>query len=452
MASWPRPARYPAFDVWLPGAGPELVYLRVRHGEPIGFSLADGPASQMDAAAFRDALWLGAALGALLVLAVWCGIQGLAHRDAAYGWYGLYALVMFLTVATVTGLAGLLLWNRSPAWADAAQGALPIALAGIHLLFVEHLCAVAARHPRLARAATALGAAVLAAAAAYAFLPEGPRRWLVGSTLLASHGLTMAMALLAWRRGDRVGRLVLLAYLPLAAVMAVALLRLFGWLPAGWSTLDSAALGAALAVPLLLLALNARSRYRHGVLDRVNHASLEDALTGVLSADAFERQLKSTVSGALMRKEAAAVVLVDVANLQRIRDYHGDARAEQCLLRTVIQLNRVLRESDPVGRVAPARFGIVIEGARSREEVMERMVRLVAAGLAPVRGDADPVPLHFRIACAMLPEMLTKPPQLLRSLAELVGSMPERSRRPVRFLEPQRATAGEAREPESAEA
>jgi GGDEF domain-containing protein len=129
--------------------------------------------------------------------------------------------------------------------------------------------------------------------------------------------------------------------------------RLYGWITASWLTFDASAAASALAVPLLLGALHARSRDRHGVRTRVNKLTQQDALTGLLSAMAFEEQLKGAVSGAIMRREAAAVVVVEVVNLQAIRQAYGDEMAEQCLLRAVIKLHRVVRDSDPAGRIAP---------------------------------------------------------------------------------------------------
>jgi diguanylate cyclase (GGDEF)-like protein len=284
------------------------------------------------------------------------------------------------------------------------------------------------------RLACGAGVLVLVLAPVFMVVPGGVDSALLAFALLVSLALTFTLATLAWRRGDPVGGWVILAYLPLALTVAVALLRLNGWLSATWLTLEGSAAAAALAVPLLLLALQARSRERHGVLSRVNKLTQQDALTGLLSAAAFGQQLKAAVSGAIMRREAAAVVLVEVANLAQIRQSYGDAMAEQCLLRAVIKLHRVVRDVDPAGRIGTARFGLIFEGASVREEVQARMVRLVASGLVPARGAAVSVPLRFHVACVMLGERLRTADLLLRDLNQLLDSMSPRSRRPVRFL------------------
>jgi hypothetical protein len=91
--------------------------------------------------------------------------------------------------------------------------------------------------------------------------------------------------------------LVLLAYAPLALTIVVVVVRLYGWITASWLTFDASAAASALAVPLLLGALHARSRDRHGVRTRVNKLTQQDALTGLLSATAFEEQLKGAGVG-----------------------------------------------------------------------------------------------------------------------------------------------------------
>jgi hypothetical protein len=78
----------------------------------------------------------------------------------------------------------------------------------------------------------------------------------------------------------------------------------------------------------------------------------------------------------------------------------------------------------------------VLEGVRSRTELQERMVRLVTAGLTPARGAALDIPLQFNVACVLLSERVMTAALLLRDLDRLLASMSPRTRRPIRFLEP----------------
>ena len=449
---WSRPNRYASFDLNLPRGLPRDVYLQVRHRDAIGFALRLAPAATLELERKLEYLALGMVFGTLLILTAWCLIQAVTHQDLAYGWYSLYAITMTLTMAAATGLGTQLLWNQSPGWADNAQGVLPIVLTGVNTLFLRHLCDLGARHPTIDRFALGAGILILLFAVIYPWVPVVLANALFAFSLLAAIGLTYGLAALAWRRGDPVGGWVLLAYAPLGVTIVLVVVRLYGWITASWLTFDASAAASALAVPLLLVALNARSRERHGVQTRVNKLTQQDALTGLLSASAFERQLKNAVSGAIMRKEAAAVAVVEVVNLQAIRQSYGDEMAEQCLLRAVIKLHRVVRDSDPAGRIGAGRFGLVLEGVRTRPELQDRMVRLVSAGLTPAKGAALDIPLQFHVACVLLNERVMTAQLILRDLDRLLGRMSPRTRRPIRFLEPddnRRPAVGHAAESET---
>ncbi|NTV85210.1 MAG: diguanylate cyclase [Burkholderiaceae bacterium] len=441
VASWSRPGRYASFDLNLPPGVVREVFVQVRHRDPIGFDLRIAPASVLEQGRKIDYLPLGMILGTLLLLTVWCLIQSGIYRDTVYAWYSLFAVTMTLTMAAVTGVAGQLLWNQSPFWADRAQGALPIVVAGINILFLRHLCSLAARYPKVDRLALGMGVLVLLMGAAYPWVEGWASNALVSFSLLGSVVLTFVLAGLAWRRGDAVGGWVMLAYAPLALTIVVVVVRLYGWITASWLTFDASAAASALAVPLLLGAIHARSRDRHGVRTRVNKLTEQDALTGLLSDKAFLRQLTTTVKGARLRRDAAAVVMVELVNLPQIRQSYGDAMAEQCLLWSVIKLYRVVREGDPAGRVGTASFAIIFDGVKTRAELQERMVRLVTAGLTTSRGVNLDIPLQFNVACMMLSEHETTPTRALRQLHRLLARMSPRTRRPIRFVDPVNASA-----------
>lgn len=441
VASWSRPGRYPSFLMALPHGAAREVVLQVRHRDAIGFPLRMGASPQMEQVHQFEYLAMGAVLGTLLLLVMFCLIESVIYRDRTYAWYAFYGATMTLTVVAVTGIGGHLLWPRLPEWNDRAMGLMPMVIAGVNILFVRNLCAIAPRHPWIDRLALANGMLVLLLAMAFPHVTGKVENAIVAFALLSSVAMTLLLASLAWRRGDTVGGWVLFAYLPLAVTIAVAVLRLYGWLTASWLNFDGSSVAAALAVPLLLIAVNRRSRDRHGAMTRVNKLTEQDALTGLLSPAAFERQLKATVSGAMMRKEAAAVVMIEVANLAEIRQAYGDAMAEQCLLRAVVKLYRVARDGDPVGRIETGRFGLIMEGVRAREPLQEKLVQLLASGLAPSRGAKFSIPLQFHIAAVLLGERLRTHVLILRDLDRLLSSMSSRTRRPIRFLEPDRSGA-----------
>jgi diguanylate cyclase (GGDEF)-like protein len=185
------------------------------------------------------------------------------------------------------------------------------------------------------------------------------------------------------------------------------------------------------------VALNIRSRERHGAEIREQALSSQDALTGLLAPHLFHDRLRQVLARFKRDHESAAVLFIDLVNYPRIKTQYGSAVAEQSLLRSVIKLRRLLRDVDTVSRIGEARFGVILEGVSSRVAVTDRAARLIAAGLMPLKGLKPDVTLQFHIAASLLEERLMEPPELVEELAGLLGSMSPRTRRPIRFLAPE---------------
>jgi len=215
----------------------------------------------------------------------------------------------------------------------------------------------------------------------------------------------------------------------------MSVVRMYGWLGVSFGTQYAVVVAMAIEVPLLLVALNIRSRERHGAQIRELALSTQDALTGLLAEHLFHDRLRQVVARYKRDGDNAAIVFIDLVNYPQIKSQFGSAVAEQSLLRSVIKLRRLLRDIDTVSRVGEARFGLIIEGVASRIAVTDRAARLIAAGLMPLKGLKPEVTLQFHIAAALLEERSAEPHELTSALDELLGSMSSRTRRPIRFLE-----------------
>jgi GGDEF domain-containing protein len=134
---------------------------------------------------------------------------------------------------------------------------------------------------------------------------------------------------------------------------------------------------------------------------------------------------------------------IDLVNHGRIREVFGAAVAEQSLLRSVIKLRRLLRDVDTVSRVGEARFGVILEGASSRSSVTERATRLIAAGLMPLPGLKPDVTLQFHVAALLLSERPLESDEVQAALAGQLARMSPRTRRPIRFIQPEQDLSSE---------
>ncbi len=437
VSSWPEPGRYGQFRLNLPDNGVHEVYVRIQHQTDLSLPVTVSTASRQSQRLQLEYLGMGVVFGALALLTIACVTQSWVYRDRAYGWYAAYAALMALVVAAWTGLAGQFLWSDFSAWNNLAQGCLGLLGGGAALLAVHHLCGADSRHKGFERAVYWTGMASLPLALLYTVLERGPGVRMIGVYLLAVVLLGMSRAGLTWRRQDAVGFWVLAAFTPLALATLLIIAGLLGLPSVSWISQYGLMAGLTLEVPLLLVALNLRSRERHGVEARAQAMVSHDALTGLLAAHLFHDRFRQVLARARRYQEPAAVAYIELVNYPYIKKTWGTAVAEQSLLRSVIKLRRVLRDVDTVGRVDEARFGIVLEGESSRQAVSELASRLIAAGLMPLKGLKPEVVLQFHVAGVLLNERQGGDAEIAQALSALLGSMAARTRRPIRFLEPE---------------
>jgi diguanylate cyclase (GGDEF)-like protein len=436
--SWPEPGRYPFFRLSLaPGVAHDL-FVRIQHMTPVSLPVRFTSQAVHDQHIQTEYLGLGMAFGALVLLIAACIAQAWVYRDRAYAWYASYAVLMTLAVAAYTGVAGHILWSSNARWTDQSQGALALMAAGASLLFVRHLAGIAARFRRINGLVYWAGWSGLALTATYLWVPKPVGLLLVGVYVSVAAFANIAIAWAAWRRGDSVGLWVLAAYTPLCLAVMLVMLRIFGALPISFATQYAVVLGSALEVPLLLVALSIRSRERHGAQIREQALANQDALTGLLAGHLFHDRLRQVVSRFSRERQSAAVLYIDLVNYARIKSTFGVAVAEQSLLRSVIKLRRLVRDVDTVSRVGEARFGVIMEGVNARAVITDRAARLIAAGLMPLQGLKPDVILQFHIVGALLDDHNLDAKGLASALGDRLQSMSPRTRRPIRFLEPER--------------
>lgn len=435
VAAWPEPARFPVFRLDVPPGATRDVYFRITHNAlssiPLRIASAANHVQRMQLAY----LGLGLVFGGLGLVIAACLAQSWIYRDRVFFGYAAYASVIALALAAFTGAGAHLLWPYSGALADIAQGSLALLSAAAAILFVRDLSGIAARSPRLASFARWAALLVPLLVAAYILAERPAGTILLGTYLLLACSLNLLVAWRSWRLGDSASLWILAAYLPMGLAIVLTLLRVFGLSPTTWGNQYGLVAAMAVQVPLLLVALRIHSRERHGAVIREMALSSQDALTGLLASHLFNDRLRQLLARHRGGGEsAAAVVFIDLENYQRIKGQHGSPVAEQSLLRSVIKLRRMLRETDTLSRVGEARFGVLLERSGGRGTVMDRAASVVAAGKMPGKGPKPDVLLQFRVAAALLDEVQLESQELTAELAALLESMPENTRRPIRFL------------------
>ena len=437
-AAWTYPGAHPHFELQLKEGVTHDIFLRLTGHtsitEPLKIYSPEEHTRHLDI----NHMILGWVFGALTLLLALCAVQGSLYRDWVYAWYGIYISLVMVGIAAFTGAGAYLFWNQSPTWADAAPGAILLAVTSIALQFVRLLTGTSIRDARLSGIMLVICVMGILCAMVYPFVP----RPTIGRGILAVLFPVQVLLILfaasrAWRMGDQVSGFVTIAYLPLAVSLMMALGHALG-ISRAWTYSQNAIIAALIfEMPLLLLALNLRSRSRHGMIARSQALATQDALTGLLASHLFKDRMRQAVLRSRNQKMDAAIIFIDLVNYEHIKRTHGVTVAEQSVLRSVIKLRRLLRDVDVASRIAENRFGLVLEGVSLRATATQLCARLIALGLMPLKGLKPEVTLNFHMSAVLLRECTHDKDKIEPALMDILNTMGTRTRKPIRFLEPE---------------
>ena len=434
-SEWRTKGLYPDFDLQINGDAPHDVYLQVRNFKQVGLPIRLATGQQRDGQRQVELLSLGLMLGALLSLAALSILRYLEHRKAIDGWASLFGLLVAATIAQISGVLNAFLWSNVPELGNLASSTLPVIAVGCALLFIRNVFSLFVHYHRFDRFLSSVGWGTIASVLAFAVMDRFVADRVCGMIMLFATVVGLIAVFLSWRGGSMVARWLMLALAPQFLGLIYMVGEAIGMLPVLWEVRYWASLGIALTVPIMLYALSHITHDRKELVVRANHLPTQDALTGLLTAEVFQTHLEEAVLRAIENREPLALVVVRVVNHDKIREVFSDTTGEQCLLRAVVKIQRILRDVDPAGRVGTAQFGLLMEGVSTRKALTERMVKLIASGLIPLPGLVPEVTLQFQAACVLLHEIPVPAERVLDDLSDLLESMSPHTRRPIRFLE-----------------
>jgi two-component system, sensor histidine kinase LadS len=425
VARWPMRYLYPAFSLQLRADAPEAVYLRVQHDYPIAVKWV-----LWDAASFNESskLWhlaLGACGGLMLLVVVLCLAHAVSWRDPIHFAYAVHVVLVALSLAALTGIAGEYLWPDSPWWNDASCLALPIAALGWMGIFVREL--VAERGKRVVTRLL-LGHAIVSLVLVIAFLALGRQAMFSITNGYGLVGLVLIFSVLVWYsiRRPEVGLWVVAGMGALIVSAIFPVLRNLGLVPVTFATQYGPQIGGVLEVPLVLVGLYFRSRERRDNRMRIDALSHTDPLTGVANHRVLTEQLDRLLRRARKDATLGGVLRIHVLNLAAIRAEYGREAAEAALVRAAECVTMEAAENDLVAREQGGDLVLVLEGKVTRAQAVEAARDIIARGLK-FSGRLPPgVTLSLRVAgvCAPLPpdeDSGSLLALLARMVAEIVG-------------------------------
>ncbi|TNY36001.1 GGDEF domain-containing protein [Thermomonospora catenispora] len=133
---------------------------------------------------------------------------------------------------------------------------------------------------------------------------------------------------------------------------------------------------STLSLGLLLLALPPAVLLQRSLMhQQLQAAARTDAKTGLLNADAWQREADTELSRAHRTQEPLALLLIDIDHFKRVNDTHGHLVGDQVLISVAGTLCSQLRDYDVVGRFGGEEFVVLLPGADTVEacRVAERL-------------------------------------------------------------------------------
>lgn len=433
VAHWPLRYLHPVFEfVQQPGEA-RPTYLRVQHSHPINVRWTLWDTRDFQESSKHWHLLLGAYIGLVALVIVLCMVNAWTWRDSIHSWYAAYVAVIAAGQLSMTGLAGEYFWPHNPWWNDVASNVLPIAGAALGHLFMREL--VVERGERwvthLMLAMAAVGGVL---ALGFIFVGRDPFFAITGPYYIASFVIYLGVALwYAWRI-PRVGLWILAGIVAVLAGSLFPILRNMQLVPMSFWTQYGAQIGAAVEIPLLLIALYLRSRERRDNQVRVGALSRVDPLTGAANHRVMLARLEHLLHHQQRDPEAGVVMRVRIGNIQEIRAEYGLQVAQTALVHAGACITHVIREGDTVARHRDGDFVVILEGHFARDQVAEIGQRLIARGLAP----SDILPpgtvLQLKVAVAAKPFRPQGVALLLQALEAAVSELAARPGKALRFV------------------
>lgn len=403
VANWPLPHLYPVLPLEVSAADTSYYALRLEASNNFSTPLLFESEGRLSAGNQRASLLHGVYFGLLMMVAVFGLISAAVMRDAAYVWFGLYAVAINVTVATTVGVAGLHLWPRQPAWADAAEYVLPVLSFFPLMLFVALTTSLRARSARVFWLFVALAFAALLAACAMLSLTSPSRLHLLLAMVLGLSAVAVAGICWAWWHGDRFARWLLLAFSPMLLALPFPVVRWLGLVPMNFWTQHSVQLALAVTLPAVFLLLILRSQERHDYRRRITQLDQVDPLTGLVNDNVFSHRLRGLIERSQRFDTQSAVVLVDFTNLHKLREEFGRKAVLEVLLRLAGRLTSLVRDMDTVARLGDARFGVLIEGPVPTERASQLGSKVLARLILPFSGMPMGLAVRPKVAVALVP-------------------------------------------------
>lgn len=343
-------------------------------------------------------LWLGACVGVLVLLVLFCVVQASAWRERAFLLQGAAGLVAVVAVQSLVG--------QQPLLPPSVLLLVP-AFAGLQLLDLLSHAGGLRTARRWLLAVCVIVLPLLAVAAAWT-------RWAMPAGLVAWLAVVLLALLPAWRQSRPWVRWLVPGLVALAAAVFVVAAETQA------STVDDAVLLAGLLATwsaCTYLATGWRGRIVGETRVRIQARNTIDPLTGLATPLVLAERVNAARHLTRRYGHPSVLMVVNLDNLSAIGAEFGPEAAEAAMLAAAARVREaLLRSGDVAARLAHARVAVLAEGMAPGEAAATVAGRILVAGLKEPLPQTPAEFLRFRIVLAAVPAADISPKQLLQRL------------------------------------
>lgn len=308
FANRPYKHRFFVFPLSLASASEHTIYLRVQ-----SLTSLEIPAKLWEPAAFHvseriDYMAQAAYFGMVAAMILFNFLLLVSLRDKGYLLYILFVTANASGVAAATGIGIEYLWGDLPYWSTISFAASAHLTAVFLLAFMRHMMSTATLLPRVDRVIKAF---IVANAGGFAVQLVTYQVKFVLSMMVVAPLFAIAIALYLSIKRERAAYLFLAAFTVLLASVIMLSLRISGFLPINFLTINGVQIGSALEMIVLAFALADRFHVLRAEKEKAQHEALNAERRMVESLRASERALETRV------EERTAQLSATVERLKR---------------------------------------------------------------------------------------------------------------------------------------
>jgi GGDEF domain-containing protein len=343
-----------------------------------------------------EQLWLGAFVGAQLLLVCFCVITANTYRERALLLHGAATLMSVVAVQVLLG-------NHLPP----AVLLLVPALGGLQLMdLVSHAGGVR-KARRLLLATSVLVLPLMAAGAIYSV-------WALAAGITVWTAVVAFLLMRAWRQSQP----WIWWLLPGVVALVIASFEVAVDHPP-YSIEDAVLLSGLLTAwsACTYLATGWRGRVLGETRARLSARKTVDPLTGLATPLVLAERILAARHLVRRYGHPSVLMVVHIENLNALGEEFGPETAESAVLAAASRVQEALmRDGDVAARLTHARFGVLVEGAAPGEASATVATRILVAGLKEPLPAARAEYLQFRIVLAGVPTDEVPPKLLLQTL------------------------------------